>query len=149
MIDPITAFGAIKGGIEAGKQLHKMSKEIADFFDSVDNAKKAHAKKRSSAFASANQEAMSTWQAKQDAEDAENDLRELICRTRGYSAYQDLLKIRREINIERKEAKRQAELHKEEMKELALIIFLCLLFAGMSVSALLVYLEILDLKGMF
>ena len=122
MIDPVTAFGAIKGGIEAGKQLHKMSKEIADFFDSVDNAKKAHAKKRSGAFASANQEAMSTWQAKQDAEDAENDLRELICRTRGYSAYQDLLKIAGNKH-ERKEAKRKADLHKEEMKELALIIF--------------------------
>ena len=97
MIDPLTAFAAIKGGISAGKQLHSMSKEIAGFFDSVDNAKKAHAKKKNSLFASANEEAMDTWMQKQQAIEAEKELRELIVNTRGFSAYQDLLKLRREI----------------------------------------------------
>ena len=93
MIDPLTAFAAVKGGIAAGKQLHSMSKEIAGFFDSVDSAKKAHEKKKSSMFASSNEEAMDTWMKKQQAIDAEAQLRELIVNTRGFSAYQDLLKI--------------------------------------------------------
>ena len=45
MIDPLTAFAAVKGGIAAGKQIHSMSKEIVGFFDSVDAAKKEHTKK--------------------------------------------------------------------------------------------------------
>ena len=48
-----------------------MSKEIAGFFDSVNNAKKAHAKKKNSLFASANEEAMDTWMQKQQAIEAE------------------------------------------------------------------------------
>jgi len=134
MIDPLTAFAAIKGGISAGKQLHSMSKEIASFFDSVDNAKKAHAKKKNSAFASANEEAMATWQAKQDAEDMEQQLRELICRTRGYSAYQDLLKLRREIAKERKERERREQIEREEQQELIMIITVVLVFI-LGVSA--------------
>ena len=47
MIDPLTAFAAIKGGIAAGKQLHSMTKDIASFFDAVDGAKARHTKKKS------------------------------------------------------------------------------------------------------
>lgn len=120
MIDPLTAFAAVKGGIAAGKQIHSMSKEIVGFFDSVDNAKKAHEKKKSSIFASANEEAMDTWMRKQQAIDAEGQLRELIVNSRGFSAYQDLLKLRREVLRERKEAERQARLEEQERNEMIL-----------------------------
>lgn len=122
MIDPLTAFTAIKGGIAAGKQLHQMSKEIAGFFDATDGAKKAHAKKKNGVFASANEEAMATWQAKQDAIDAEEQLRELIIEKRGYSAYQELLKLRREIAAERKERERRERIEQEEQQELIMAI---------------------------
>ena len=128
MIDPLTAFAAIKGGISAGKQLHSMSKEIAGFFDSVDNAKKAHAKKKNSLFASANEEAMDTWMQKQQAIEAEKELRELIVNTRGFSAYQDLLKLRREIARERKERERKEAKEREEQQELIAIVMVVLVF---------------------
>lgn len=122
MIDPLTAFAAIKGGIAAGKQIHSMSKEIAGFFDSVDGAKKAHEKKKNSLFASSNEEAMDTWMQKQQAIDAEAQLRELIVNTRGFSAYQDLLKLRRDIAKERKERERREERERQEQQELIAII---------------------------
>ena len=118
MIDPLTAFAAVKGGIAAGKQIHSMSKEIVGFFDSVDAAKKSHEKKKSSIFASSNEEAMDTWMRKQQAVDAEAQLRELIVNSRGFSAYQDLLKIRRETLRERKEAERQAKREEQERNEM-------------------------------
>ena len=149
MIDPLTAFAAVKGGITAGKQLHQLSKEIASFFDSVDHAKKAHANKKNSAFISVNEEAMATWQAKQDAEDMENQLRELICRTRGHSHYQDLLKIRREIRVERQKRERQMQKEKEEFQETVAIVMVSLLLFGLAAVSIAIYLELLDPRRMF
>lgn len=144
MIDPLTAFAAIKGGIAAGKQIHSMSKEIAGFFDSVDNAKKAHDKKKNSVFASANEEAMDTWMKKQQATDAENQLRELIVNTRGYTAYQDLLKLRKEILRERKEAERLARIEKQEQQELIMLISVSLLLVLVVGGGLGVYFGLID-----
>lgn len=149
MIDPLTAFAAVKGGIAAGKQLHSMSKEIAGFFDSVDNAKKAHEKKKASMFASSNEEAMDTWMKKQQAIDAEAQLRELIVNTRGFSAYQDLLKIRRDTIRERKEAQRQAAIEKQEAQEMIAIVFVSILLVILCITAILVYFELLDLRELF
>jgi len=117
MIDPLTAFAAVKGAISAGKELHSMTKELAGFFDACDGAKKAHDKKKNSIFASSNEEAMDTWMKKQQAIDAEAQLREIIVNTRGYSAYQDLLKIRRDIAAERKEQERQARIAAQEFRQ--------------------------------
>ena len=117
MIDPLTAFAAVKGGISAGKQLYSMTKEITAFFDAVDGANQKHQKKKSSIFASANEEAMDTFLAKQKAADAEEQLRDLITNTRGSSADRQLQAIRREIRMERKEDQRLALLRAEEMKE--------------------------------
>lgn len=122
MIDPLSALAAVKAGISAGKQIHSMSKEIAGFFDSVDGAKKAHNKKKDRIFASANEEAMATWTAAQNAKVAEAELREFITATKGYSAYQELLKLRREIAQERREQERLAELARQEKAEQIVII---------------------------
>ena len=148
MIDPLTAFAAIKGGISAGKQLHSMSKEIAGFFDSVENAKKSHEKKKNSMFASANEEAMDTFMKKQAAIDAEAQLRELIIAPRGYSAYQELLKLRKEIRIERKERERKERIEREEMQEMVALIFVALLLfivVGVGVG---IYFDLIDLRSL-
>lgn len=119
-MDPLSALALVKGGLTAGKQLYSMTKEITAFFDSVDGANKQHEKKKSSIFASANEEAMDTFMLKQKAADAEEQLKEIITNSRGYSAYQELLSIRREIRLERKEAQRLAVLEAEERKEMIL-----------------------------
>ena len=126
-MDPLTALAAIKTGVAAGKQLHNLSKEIAGFFDATDGAKQAHAKKKNGMFASANEEAMATWTQAQNAKTAEAELREFIVNTKGFSAYQDLLKIRREVMAQRKEAERQAAIEAEEQRELVMTIAAILL----------------------
>jgi len=132
MIDPLSALAMVKGGISAGKTIASMSKELAGFFDSVDSAKKAHEKKKQSPFSNSNEEALDTFMKRQQAKQAEEELREFIVNTLGYSAYQELLKLRREVAAERKEAERQARLEAERMKEnaemafIAVVIFLLL-----------------------
>lgn len=139
-MDPLAALAMVKGAISAGKQIHSMSKELSSFFDACDGAKKAHEKKKSSIFASSNEEAMDTWLKKQQAIDAEAQLRELIVNTRGFSAYQDLLKIRRDLAVQRKEAEKQARKEAEELREnieTAVIIgVVCLLVVGLAVAVL-------------
>jgi cobalamin biosynthesis Mg chelatase CobN len=139
-MDPLTALAAIKTGLAAGKQLHSLSKEIAGFFDATDNAKKAHSKKKSSVFASASEEALATWTQAQNAKTAEAELREFIVNIKGFSAYQDLLKIRREVIQQRKEAERQAAKKAEERQELILTVFLVLLLICLVVGGLWIFL---------
>ena len=137
MIDPFTALAAIKGGISAGKQIHSMSKEIAGFFDSVDTAKKNHQKKKDSPFTTANEEALDTFMKRQAAIDAEAQLREMIIQTRGFSQWQELLKLRRDIANERRESERKARLEAEERQEMIMTIALAimgLLVVGTAVS---------------
>ena len=130
MIDPLSALAIVKGGISAGRTIASMSKELAGFFDSVDGAKKAHEKKKQSPFSSTNEEALDTFMKRQQAKQAEEELREFIVNNIGYSAYQELLKLRREVAQERKEAERQARIDAERMKEnaemafIAVVIFL-------------------------
>ena len=133
-MDPLTALAAIKTGVAAGKQQHNLSKEIVGFFDSTDGAKKAHAKKKNSIFATANEEAMATWTQAQNAKTAEAELREFIVNTKGFSAYQELLKIRREVIAQRKEAERQAQIEAEKRTELIMTIFAVLLLLVSAVS---------------
>ncbi len=135
MIDPVSAFALLKSGISAGKQLASLGKEIAGFFDAVDGAKAQHNKKKSSVFASANEEAMDTFMRQQQAIDCEAELRELITQTRGYSQYQALLNIRREIRVERKEEARLAVIAAQEkqqmiMSGIAIFIFISLVLVS-------------------
>ena len=129
-MNPPTALAAIKTGVAAGKQLHNLSKEIAGFFDATDGAKKAHAKKKNGVFASANEEALATWTQAQNAKTAEAELREFIVNNKGFSAYQELLKIRREVIAQRKEAERQAKAEREKFQEdvNTILIILTLIF---------------------
>ena len=137
MIDPLTALAAIKTGISAGKQLHNMTKELSSFFDSVEGAKREHNKKKSSMFSSAAEEALATWTAAENARTAEAELREWIIAVKGYSSYQDLLRLRREIAQQRKEAERQARIEAEERKEAIMtvvIVIMTILVAGIGVA---------------
>ena len=68
--------------------------------------------------------ALDTFMKRQQAKQAEEELREFIVNNLGYSAYQELLKLRREVAQERKEAERQARLEAERMKENAEIAFI-------------------------
>ena len=120
MIDPLSCLAIIKSGISAGKQLHSMSKDIAQFFDSVDGARAKHSQKKRSLFASANEEAMNTFMAQQQADDAEEELRIFITNSRGISAYRSLQNLRRQIRVERKEEARLATIAAQDRQAIIL-----------------------------
>ena len=135
MIDPMTAFALLKSGLSAGKQIASLGKEIAGFFDAVDGAKAQHNKKKSSVFASANEEAMDTFMKQQQAMDCEDELRELITQTRGLSQWKNLLNLRREIRIERKNEARLAKVKAEERQQMILSVIGIIIFLALVLGS--------------
>jgi len=135
MIDPMTAFALLKSGLSAGKQIASLGKEIAGFFDAVDGAKAQHNKKKSSVFASANEEAMDTFMKQQQAMDCEDELRELITQTRGLSQWKNLLNLRREIRVERKKEARLAEVKAEERQQMILSVIGIIIFLALVLGS--------------
>ena len=121
MIDPLTAFAAIKAAVSAGQELVNVTKQIGEFFDGVDDLRNKHNKKKNSAFGSEDENAMETFVALQKAKDAEDELRELIIHLRGYSAWQELIAIRARVRRERKEREEeQARLKAERFEAIAI-----------------------------
>ena len=102
-MDPISLVASIKAGISAGKAISSLSKEIGQFFDGADQAKKNHSRKMDKKFVSVNQEALSTWSDKMAYEEQERELQEWVSNTYGRSKWLELLKIRKEVLVERRE----------------------------------------------
>ena len=117
MIDPLTAFAAIKAAVSAGQELVNVTKQIGEFFDGVDDLRNKHNKKKGGAFSGEDENAMETFVALQKAKDAEEELRELIIHLRGYSAWQELIAIRARVRRERKEREEEQARLKAERFE--------------------------------
>ena len=140
-MDPMTILGGLSAGIKAGKQLYSLKNQVVDFFDTVDEAKQKHNKKKNSIFASSNEEAMLTFLEAQAAKDAEMQLREIIVNTRGLSAWTELQNIRKEIRQERQAAEAQRQIDKQKRAEAALTVAVIVvaaiaLFGGMYLFAI-------------
>ena len=121
MVDPITILAGIKTGLAAGKSRAGLSKQIGQFFDATDQAKKQLQKKGISS-KSANATALDRWAKLRQAAEAEEELKEWITQTYGRSKYLELLKIRREVLAEKREAEAQARREAQERAELGLTI---------------------------
>ena len=121
MVDPLTAFAAIKAAVSAGQELVNVTKQIGEFFDGVDDLRNKHNKKKNSAFNNEDENAMETFIALQKARDAEDELRQLIIHLRGYSAWQELIAIRARVRREKKEREEeQARLKAERFESLVI-----------------------------
>ena len=121
MIDPFTAFAAIKTAVAAGQEIVNVTKQIGEFFDGVDELRNKHEKKKNSPFSSGDENAMETFVNLQRARDAEEELRQIVIATRGFSAWQELLDIRARIRRERKEKEAAESLRKQELFEAIMI----------------------------
>lgn len=108
MIDPFTAFAAVKSAVSAGKELVNVTKQIGEFFDGVDELRAAHEKKKNSLFSGTDENAMETFVNLQRAKDAEEELRQIVIATRGFSAWGELQAIRVQARKDRK-ARLEAE----------------------------------------
>jgi len=118
-MDPITILAGIKTGLAAGKTVAGLSKQIGQFFDATDQAKKTLQKKGISS-KSSNATALDRWAKLRQAAEAEEELKEWITQTYGRSKYLELLKLRREVLAEKREAEAQARRDAIERQELAL-----------------------------
>ena len=139
-MDPISLLSSIKLGISAGKSLHGLSKQLGQFFDATDNAKKKLQKKGITS-SDVNKISMDRFAKLRAAADAEEQLKAFICDPRqsglGPSHWQTLLKIRREVLQEKREAEAQARRDQIAQQELmitivGIIVLLIFTFAGAS-----------------
>jgi hypothetical protein len=118
-MDPITILAGLKTGLSAGKTIAALSKDIGKFFDATDHAKKTLQKKGISG-KSTNATALDRWASVRAAAEAEAELQEWITQTYGRSKWLELLKIRKEVLLEKREAEAQARRDAIERQELAL-----------------------------
>ena len=145
-MDPLTILAGIKTGLAAGKSIAGLSKQIGQFFDATDAAKKQLQKKGVSG-KSASQTALDRWTKLRAAADAEEQLKEWITQTYGRSKYLELLKIRREVLAEKREAEAQARgdaIQRQELMITVVGIVVLLIFTFVGASAYLHYMGWID-----
>jgi len=115
----VAAFAAIKSGVKLGKDAQSMMSDIGKMWGAIDEVRGEHRKKKKSPFTSANEEALETFAALKKAEDLERELEKVVKMTRGFYAWQDLLKIRGQIKRERMEAEKARKAKAAQQMELA------------------------------
>ena len=147
-MDPISILSAIKLGVGAGKSLSSLSKEIGQFFDATDSAKKKLQKKGMSG-KNVNAIAMERFTKLRQAAEAEESLKKFISESLGPSHWQTLLKIRREVLQEKREAEAQARREAIQRQEIAITvagIVVLLIFTFVGSTAYLHYMGWLDVR---
>tara|TARA_R100000655_G_scaffold39568_1_gene74878 strand:+ start:48 stop:503 length:456 start_codon:yes stop_codon:yes gene_type:complete len=150
-MDPISLLSTIKLGVSAGKSLASLSKEIGNFFDATDDAKKKLQKKGTSG-SSVNSIAMERFTTLRKNAEAEESLKKFICESLGPSHWNTLLKIRREVLAEKREAEARARREAIERQEWAITIvgiFVLLIFSFVGAVGYLHYQGWLDVRDYF
>jgi hypothetical protein len=147
-MDPITILSGIKLGLQTGKSVAALSKQIGSFFDATDAAKKQLQKKGISS-KSSNSIALDRWAKVRQAAEAESELQEWITQTYGRSKWLELLRIRKEVLQEKREAEAQARREAMARQELAITlagIFFLLAASAIGSTAYLHHMGWLDVK---
>jgi hypothetical protein len=150
-MDPITILSGIKLGLSTGRSVAALSKEIGKFFDATDHAKKTLQKKGVSG-KSTNATALDRWAKVRAAAEAEAELQEWITQTYGRSKWLELLKIRKEVLLEKREAEAQARRDAIERQELAVTlagIFFLLTASAIGATAYLHHMGWIDFWDYF
>lgn len=147
-MDPLTILAGLKTGLAAGKTVASLSKEIGNFFDATDQAKKKLQKKGISS-SDVNSIAMDRWAKEQEAAQAEEELREWVCNNLGKSKWDQLLRIRKEVLQEKREMEarlRREAIERQEMMITVAGIVVLLTFASIGSIAYLHYLGWVNIR---
>lgn len=147
-MDPLTILAGLKTGLAAGKSVAALSKQIGQFFDATDAAKKKLQKKGISK-SDVNSVALDRWAKEREAAQAEEELREWVTNNLGLSQWHALLKIRKEVLQEKREAEAQARRDAIERQELMITvvgIIVLLIFTSIGAAAYLHYMGWLDVR---
>ena len=150
-MDPITILAGLKTGLAAGKSVASLSKQIGQFFDATDSAKKKLQQKGVSG-KNVNAIAMERFAKLRQAAEAEEELKKYISETLGPSHWQTLLKIRREVLQEKREAEAQARRDQIAQQELMITIagiLVLLIFTFVGAAAYLHYMNWIDVRDYF
>jgi len=152
-MDPISiaaaSFAAIKAGVTAGREIQELGKEIGKLWGAIDKVRADHSSARNSPFrGSAEEEAMGTFINLQKAKDFEDQLRSIVLATRGYGAWQELLKLRGEIKERNRRAEQARQVLRRERIENVGKLLLILLAAGSVCGVVTVVILILQKNGM-
>ena len=150
-MDPITILAGLKTGLAAGKSVASLSKQIGQFFDATDSAKKKFQQKGVSG-KNVNAIAMERFAKLRQAAEAEEELKKFICESLGPSHWQTLLKIRREVLQEKREAEAQARRDQIANQELMITIVgivVLLIFTFVGAAAYLHYMQWIDVRDYF
>lgn len=144
-MDPLTIFAGVKAGIAAGKEIASLAKDLGSLFDAIDSAKSNHEKKKNSPFSSANEEALDTFVKRKQADDIEEQLRQIVISTRGFSAWNELLALRKDIRVQRKKDLAAKKKKQEELFDQIIlwgcILLLVILTAGFGLLGLMYYMD--------
>ena len=132
-MDPVTILAGLKTGLAAGKTIAGLSKQIGQFFDATDQAKKQLQKKGISS-KSTNATALDRWAKVRAAAEAESELQEWITQSYGRSKWLELLKIRKEVLLEKREM--EARLRREAIARQELALTLTGIFFLLTASAI-------------
>ena len=150
-MDPLTILAGLKTGLAAGKTVASLSKEIRNFFDATDAAKKKLQKKGVGS-SDVNSIALDRWAKEREAAQAEEELREWVTNNLGLSQWHALLRIRKEVLQEKREM--EARLRREAIERQELMITIAgivvlLLFSAVGSALYLDYMGWLDIRGYF
>ena len=144
-------LAGLKTGLAAGKSVASLSKQIGQFFDATDSAKKKLQQKGVSG-KNVNAIAMERFAKLRQAAEAEEELKKYISETLGPSHWQTLLKIRREVLQEKREAEAQARRDAIQQQELMITIvgiIVLLIFTFVGAAAYLHYMGWIDVRDYF
>ena len=120
-MEVLTILASVKAGLAAGKSVAGLSKQIGEFFDATDAAKKTLQKKGIST-KDVNSVALDRWAKEREAAQAEEELREWVTNNLGLSQWQSLLRIRKEVLQEKREAEAQARRDQIAQQELMITV---------------------------
>ena len=155
MVDPVTAlatatsaFNLIKKGFSVGRDVESMGQDLGRWMGAMSDLKKAdeYAQKpplfkKIFAAGSVEEEAMAPFMAKKKAEDMRDELRQIITYSRGPSAWQELIKMEGDIRKKRQQAIYDQKERQKLFFEIAAVIALVVLIAGLGVGLLWMILE--------
>ncbi len=150
-MEVLTILASVKAGLAAGKTVAGLSKQIGEFFDATDAAKKQLQKKGISS-KSVNATALDRWAKVRQAAEAEAELQEWITQTYGRSKWLELLKIRKEVLAEKRAAEAEARRDAIQRQELAITvvgIVVLLIFTFVGAIGYLHYMGWLDVRDYF
>lgn len=137
MIDPATialatsAFGLIKRGFAAGREIESMAKDVSRWMGACHDIEKAHGKAKSRRFGrSVEEEALETWAALKKVKQQREELR-LYMLSINPQAWNELVRLEGQI---RKQRQREEEERRQRQEE---IITWAAITAGVSVFLIL------------